>query len=89
MKRRKSYKFAKDWLFNTQKGVCAYCKAVLNKQNATVDHATPLSRGGYNKRSNYVLACKKCNFDKGTKTKSEFEKEIRQRKLEWILRGEE
>jgi 5-methylcytosine-specific restriction endonuclease McrA len=34
---------------------------------ATLDHVIPLSKGGPNKRENIVLACGKCNRDKGDK----------------------
>ena len=32
---------------------------------ATIDHVIPLSRGGTNYKSNLVLSCYKCNYDRG------------------------
>jgi len=53
------------------KGKCFYCGVVL-QANCTVDHMTPLSRGGTNWPSNLTLACKTCNFDKHAKTAKQF-----------------
>lgn len=44
---------------------CFYCKVKLFRKEATVDHVIPKSKGGLNKPENYVIACKKCNDDKG------------------------
>ena len=41
---------------------CAYCG---NKENLTLDHIIPRSRGGSNNISNVVCACKDCNESKG------------------------
>jgi len=41
-------------------GPCVYC----GKESTTVDHITPLSRGGYEAESNLVPACLSCNQHK-------------------------
>lgn len=38
----------------------------------TVDHVVPLSRGGADGPSNWVLSCLQCNQRKGDMTASEF-----------------
>jgi 5-methylcytosine-specific restriction endonuclease McrA len=48
---------------------CAYCGAWAP---LTVDHKTPLKRGGTNYIGNILPACRPCNSRKGTRTESEF-----------------
>jgi 5-methylcytosine-specific restriction endonuclease McrA len=40
---------------------CVYC---ASDQNLTVDHLTPVAKGGSNEYDNLVLACKTCNSSK-------------------------
>lgn len=70
--RHKSYSQDCDKLYDEQGGKCFYCKKPVRKENATLDHIIPLSRGGYNKRKNYVMACDSCNNEKGSMTKDEY-----------------
>jgi len=58
---------------------CWFCEKRMNcdygKNNplqATIDHLTPLSRGGGNGQKNKVLACRRCNSLKGSLTEEEF-----------------
>lgn len=44
---------------------CTYCHQLLCLESATLDHVTPLARGGTNARDNLVLACARCNTAKG------------------------
>lgn len=43
---------------------CHYCK---KKKYLTMDHVTPLSKGGHHVSSNIVPACQSCNSSKGNK----------------------
>ena len=52
---------------------CRYCGST---ENIECEHQIPLSRGGSNWASNLAPACKSCNCSKGTKTHSEYLKEI-------------
>ena len=45
---------------------CVYCGVNAQKERTQVDHRIPLALGGTNEDSNLVLACWKCNNDKGT-----------------------
>lgn len=56
-------------LYRAQKGECFYCgKKMLSKDghgdDLTLDHFIPLSKGGTNHHTNYVLACRSCNLEK-------------------------
>ena len=48
---------------------CRYCGAQLSLYTATVDHITPLSKGGDNSLDNLVTACMKCNAKKGARVR--------------------
>lgn len=51
---------------------CHYCDVLCNShrkspQRATREHVVPKSFGGSNSMKNYVLACSRCNNNRGTK----------------------
>lgn len=48
---------------------CAYCKS---KENLTLDHITPRSKGGTDRITNLICACKECNNSKGHEMWSEW-----------------
>ena len=50
---------------------CQYCGAIPPRQNLTMDHVLPRSRGGKTTWENVVTACKKCNGRKGSRTPPE------------------
>ncbi len=62
-------------LYDLQKTLCAYCRRVMTKPSllppiresltATIDHRTPVSRGGTDRHENLVAACAECNGIKG------------------------
>lgn len=46
---------------------CAYCdNPPIDDKSLTVDHVKPKSRGGEDRTSNCVPACKQCNHSKGS-----------------------
>jgi 5-methylcytosine-specific restriction endonuclease McrA len=47
---------------------CVYCNS---REDLTIDHVMPRSRGGKTKWTNLVTACKKCNARKGDYTPEE------------------
>ncbi len=57
--------FARDFY------TCQYCGAQPGKQELTIDHVIPRSRGGETTWENVVTACKKCNQKKGNRTPEE------------------
>jgi 5-methylcytosine-specific restriction endonuclease McrA len=48
---------------------CRYCG---RKRALTIEHLTPLCRGGSRSRDNLGISCKQCNFLKGPLTEAEF-----------------
>lgn len=44
---------------------CRYCRKTLSERTATIDHVVPRCRGGCNANCNLVLACRKCNTNRG------------------------
>ena len=52
------------WNRKTRDGICYYCKRQVRRDQLTMDHVVPLSRGGKSKKGNIVPACKECNSKK-------------------------
>lgn len=55
-------------VFKRDKNTCVYCGS---KENLTVDHVLPKSRGGKSTWDNLVTACNRCNNKKDNKTPEE------------------
>lgn len=51
----------KKRLYAHYKGRCFYCAIELSYEKATVEHITPLARGGTSQFENLALACAACN----------------------------
>jgi 5-methylcytosine-specific restriction endonuclease McrA len=71
MTKKRAYKTkkTKGWRENEwrKNPYCHYCgKRILRFSDATADHVVPVSKGGYSKSKNYVLACFPCNSEKGS-----------------------
>jgi 5-methylcytosine-specific restriction enzyme A len=49
------------WRNRIQQGVCHYCRFYVGRDQLTMDHVVPLSRGGKSNKGNVVPACKACN----------------------------
>jgi len=60
-------------IFTRDKHTCAYCNA---KENLTVDHIIPQSRGGENVWENLITSCLRCNLKKGNRTPKEAEMKL-------------
>ena len=65
-------RLVRDSLENKGYIECYYCNKRLEESETEIEHKTPVSRGGKNKRSNVVLSCNECNREKGIKTEKEF-----------------
>lgn len=49
------------WYARVGSGVCHYCRREVGRENLTMDHVVPLSRGGRSTKGNVVACCKGCN----------------------------
>lgn len=58
-----------------QQKICYWCGIECAK-SATVDHYTPLAKGGKHEASNLVIACRPCNAKKNAKDPYEFAQSI-------------
>ncbi|CAN5787568.1 MAG: CRISPR-associated endonuclease Cas9 [Chromatiales bacterium USCg_Taylor] len=58
-------------LFVRDGHLCMYCGEEYAASQLTRDHVIPLSRGGYDRWSNVVAACKACNTHKGNRRPEE------------------
>lgn len=54
------------------KDTCYYCGAKIEGRNKTIDHKTPISRGGTNAIENLCVCCQSCNSKKHNKTEEEY-----------------
>ena len=76
--RKKERQKAKDlkksrwWQNLIQKTNCYYCQKDISKQDVTMDHVVPISRGGKSTRGNLVPCCKDCNLQKRSLTAVEW-----------------
>jgi 5-methylcytosine-specific restriction endonuclease McrA len=58
-------------LFFRDGNLCMYCGKEMPDFELTRDHVKPVSRGGQNRWSNVVTACRTCNTRKGSRTPEE------------------
>ena len=58
-------------LYERDNGICQIqlegCRIVITKSEGTIDHVIPLALGGKHSYANTQLACRRCNFKKGSK----------------------
>lgn len=59
------------WQNKLNIGECSYCENKFEKEELTMDHIVPLSRGGTSAKSNIVVSCKECNNKKKYLTPAE------------------
>ena len=56
------------WQDKLALGICHFCEEKFSKEELSMDHLVPVSRGGKSLRGNVVVACKTCNNKKTYKT---------------------
>ena len=60
--------FSRRNLFKRDRYTCQYCGKQPGRDELTIDHVLPRSRGGSSTWLNCVLACLACNTRKGNRT---------------------
>lgn len=55
------------WRQTVGKGKCYHCEQQFKPDELTMDHLTPIVRGGKSDKKNCVPSCKDCNSKKGYK----------------------
>jgi len=63
-------------LFRRDQNICLYCGKAFKECDLSRDHVVPISRGGRDKWTNVVTACKRCNAHKGSLTLDECAMEL-------------
>lgn len=58
-------------LFRRDRSLCAYCGGKFDRNDLTRDHVLPRARGGRDRWTNVVAACRSCNMRKGCRTPEE------------------
>lgn len=66
------------WKQQIGKGICYHCEQKFSRDDLTMDHLIPISRGGRSTKKNIVVSCKQCNSLKKNLTIAE----IRMRQLD-------
>jgi len=64
-------KFNRRNIYQRDNFTCQYCGKVLPRNELTIDHVIPRSRGAKSNWQNVVLACIQCNADKGDRLPKE------------------
>lgn len=65
MENRKKFNlYEKQIIYTKYNGRCALCGQPVKFKKMTIDHKTPLSKGGTNAMENLQLACRSCNLMK-------------------------
>jgi 5-methylcytosine-specific restriction endonuclease McrA len=85
---RQEVRFSRRNIFERDGHLCQYCGSKFSKQDLTLDHVVPQSRGGGNTWENLVLACVPCNVRKGNRTPEEAHMPLlrRPKKPTWLPR---
>ena len=68
---KKQPKFNRINIFRRDGGHCQYCGKTFARQELTIDHVVPKSKGGTSTWENVVCSCGKCNRKKGGRTPEE------------------
>lgn len=62
--RPKVAKTTRQRIYERDRKACVKCGA---RENLTIDHIVPLSKGGKNRESNMQTMCQSCNHEKGSR----------------------
>lgn len=82
-------KFSRRNIYMRDRNQCQFCGARPPRENMTIDHVIPRSRGGKTGWENVVLACSQCNARKGSRSLKQCGMSLirKPRKPHWLLSG--
>jgi len=85
---RREVRLSRRNIFERDQNRCQYCGLHFSKQDLTIDHVLPRSRGGADTWENLVLACVPCNLRKSNRTPEEANMRLRRRPAapKWLPR---
>lgn len=63
--------YSRRGVYERDNGQCQFCGIFVHKRAMTIDHVLPVSRGGATSWMNCVLACQRCNHEKGNRLPAE------------------
>lgn len=67
MKIKNSIRFSRNNVYIRDNGQCQYCGSKIERKDATLDHVTPIAKGGKTTWENCTTACSPCNATKSDK----------------------
>lgn len=67
MKPKNSIRFSRNNVYIRDNGQCQYCGSHIERKDATLDHVTPIAKGGKTTWENCTTACSPCNATKSDK----------------------
>lgn len=74
----KTVKYSRKNIFQRDNYTCQYCSNKFKKEELTLDHIIPKSKGGKSSWTNIVTCCTGCNADKGDKSLKELGWQLKQ-----------
>jgi 5-methylcytosine-specific restriction endonuclease McrA len=74
---KKMVRFSRENVYLRDAGRCQYCGATLPRGEATYDHVVPRALGGQTTWTNIVIACLRCNQQKGGRTPDQAKMKLR------------
>lgn len=67
LNRREARRYWRAAIKEAWNNCCAYCgKPPIDDASLTIDHVKPKSKGGEDRTSNVIPACRRCNAEKGS-----------------------
>ena len=79
-------KFSRESVFSRDKYCCGYCGKSFSKNDLTIDHIIPRSKGGTTVWNNVISCCRRCNAYKSDKTLQECRLKLKRKPKEpkWL-----
>ena len=88
LSKRQVIRFSRENIFIRDNYQCQYCGKSFHKAQLTLDHVTPVVKGGGKSWENIVTSCKPCNQKKGGRTPPQAQMHLvkRPKEPQWLPR---